>query len=128
MQFADPILSDKIIGKAANSNGQIPYEQAALEDRSAPRIKLSIPASLRPSGSPGFSVIIRDLSISGFAAEALTSMKPGTRVWIKIPTLSALQSKIEWNDGFVIGCSFDVLLNACILESILSHYRTIENR
>jgi hypothetical protein len=100
----------------------VSYDQAALEDRSAPRIKLRIPAQLRPSGFTGFSVIIKDLSLSGFSAEALTGMKPGTRVFLTIPGLGGLQAEIAWNDGTMIGCSFSNLLNKAVLDSVLQRF------
>jgi hypothetical protein len=102
------------------------YEQAALEDRCAPRIRLRIPASLRPSGFKGFSIIVKDLSLSGFSAEALTGMKAGTRVFITIPGLSALEAEIAWNDGTMIGCAFQNLLNQAVLDSILNRFSVVE--
>ena len=108
------------------AESQIDYATAAMEDRSAPRIKIQIPASLRQSGSSGFSVMIKDLSLSGFAAEALTGMRQGTRVWIAIPSLSPLQAEVEWNDGIMIGCSFNNLLNPAVLKSILDQYHSID--
>lgn len=98
------------------------YEDAAQEDRSAPRIKLKIPAQMRPSGSPAFSVIVRDLSLSGVACEALTGMSAGTRVWLTLPGLSALQAKIVWNDGTLVGCEFDTLLNVAVMENVLARF------
>ena len=98
------------------------YEDAAQEDRSAPRVRLNIPASMRPSGSPGFAVVVRDLSLSGVACEALTGMSAGTRVWLTLPGLSALQAKIVWNDGTVVGCEFDSLLNKAVHANILARF------
>lgn len=98
------------------------YEDAAQEDRSAPRVKLKIPAQMRPSGSPAFSVIVRDLSLSGVACEALTGMSAGTRVWLTLPGLSALQAKIVWNDGTLVGCEFDNLLNVAVMENVLARF------
>jgi hypothetical protein len=98
------------------------YEDAAQEDRSAPRVQLKIPASMRPSGSRGFAVIVRDLSLSGVACEALTGMSAGTRVWLTLPGLSALQAKIVWNDGTMVGCAFDTLLNPAVMQNILAHF------
>lgn len=102
--------------------GYLRYEDAAQEDRSAPRIRLHIPASMRPSGSTGFSVIVKDLSLSGVACEALTGMSAGTRVWLTLPGLAALQAKIVWNDGTMVGCEFDTLLNAAVHENILARF------
>lgn len=98
------------------------YEDAAQEDRSAPRVKLKIPAQMRPSGSPAFAVIVRDLSLSGVACEALTGMSAGTRVWLTLPGLSALQAKIVWNDGTMVGCEFDNLLNLAVMENVLARF------
>ena len=98
------------------------YEDAAQEDRSAPRVKLHIPASMRPSGSSGFAVLVRDLSLSGIACEALTGMSAGTRVWLTLPGLAALQAKIVWNDGTMVGCEFDSLLNPAVHANILARF------
>lgn len=98
------------------------YEDAAQEDRSAPRVRLKIPASMRPSGSPGFAVVVKDLSLSGVACEALTGMSAGTRVWLTLPGLSALQAKIVWNDGTMVGCEFDTLLNPAVMQNILARF------
>ena len=98
------------------------YEDAAQEDRSAPRVRLKIPAIMRPSGSPGFSVVVRDLSLSGVACEALTGMAPGTRIWLTLPGLAALQAKIVWNDGTTVGCEFTTLLNPAVLQNILARF------
>ena len=98
------------------------YEDAAQEDRSAPRVRLKIPAIMRPSGSPGFSVVVRDLSLSGVACEALTGMAPGTRIWRTLPVLAALQAKIVWNDGTTVGCEFTTLLNPAVLQNILARF------
>lgn len=106
--------------------GIISYADAAQEDRSAPRTKLRIPAQLRPSGFTGFSIIVKDLSLSGFAAEALTGMKAGTRVWLSLPGLAGLQAEMVWNDGTMVGCSFTNLLNPAVLESILKNFTIVE--
>ena len=104
------------------------YEHAAQEDRSAPRVKLNIPASMRPSAAPGFKVIVKDLSLSGVACEALTGMKAGTRVWLTLPGLSALQAEIMWNDGTMVGCAFTNLLNPAVLENILARFPVYGNK
>jgi PilZ domain len=104
------------------TNTYMRYEDAAQEDRSAPRVRLKIPASMRPSGSPGFSVVVKDMSLSGVACEALTGMTAGTRVWLTLPGLSALQAKIVWNDGTMVGCEFDTLLNPAVMQNILARF------
>ena len=57
------------------------YLVAAQEDRCAPRTRLQIPASLRPSGDKGFATTVHDLSLGGFSCEALSRMRSGALCW-----------------------------------------------
>jgi len=99
-----------------------PYTTAAQEDRCAPRTKLNIPATLRPSGSTGFATVVTDLSLGGFAAVAVTGMRPGTLCWLTLPTLGGLQAEIVWNDGATVGCAFATLMNPAVHDAIVARY------
>ena len=97
-----------------------PYAQAAQEDRCAPRIVLNIPAMLRPSGSSPFATNLIDLSIGGFAAQAVTGMHAGNLCWLTIGPFKGLQAEVVWNDGQLVGCSFANLLNPAVFDSIIN--------
>ncbi|MCB2074148.1 MAG: PilZ domain-containing protein [Novosphingobium sp.] len=99
------------------------YAVAAQEDRSAPRTRISIPASLRPSGSKGFQTVVRDLSLSGFSATALNRLHPGTVCWITLPGLESMQAQVVWWEEGMVGCAFDKLLSPIIHDNILSRWR-----
>lgn len=101
------------------------YNEAVLEDRSAPRIKLDIPATLRPSGVTGFGVHVTNLSLSGFACEATTGMPAGARCWLALPGLAPLQAEVIWNDGANVGCAFENVMNQSILNSILNRFGVV---
>jgi hypothetical protein len=94
------------------------YTVASQEDRCAPRTRLSMNAVLRPSGQTGFNVVVRDLSLGGFACEAVTSMRGGHLCWITLPGLGALQAQVVWNDGTMVGCAFENLLNQAVFEAL----------
>lgn len=98
------------------------YEQAAMEDRCAPRIKLRIPSMLRPSGNTAFAVVVTDLSIAGFQCEALTGMPSGTRCWLALPGLSPIESQVIWNNGRAVGCAFTNLMNQAVMDSIIRRF------
>jgi hypothetical protein len=98
------------------------YTDAALEDRSAPRIALNIHAILRPSGITGFSVIVTNLSLSGFACEATTGIAVGSRCWLSLPGLGALQAEVAWNNGITVGCGFSNLLNQAVLDAVVQRH------
>jgi hypothetical protein len=101
------------------------YDDAALEDRSSPRILLNIPGKLRPSGTTGFPVRVTNLSMSGFACEAITGMPGGARCWLALPGLAPLQAQLIWNNGQEVGCAFDTMLNRAVLDSILNRYGVV---
>jgi hypothetical protein len=101
------------------------YTEAALEDRSAPRISLDIPAILRPSGVTGFGVHVTNLSLSGFACDATTGMPVGSRCWLSLPGLAPLQAEVAWNNGVTVGCGFSNLLNQSVLDAIIDRFGII---
>ena len=94
------------------------YAIASQEDRCAPRTRLSMNATLRPSGQHGFGVVVRDLSLGGFACEAVTCMRAGHLCWVTLPGLGALQAQVVWNDGTMVGCAFENLLNPAVFEAL----------
>lgn len=96
------------------------YAKAAQEDRASPRIKLDLAAMLRPSGSHAFPTTLIDLSLGGFAAQAVTGMPAGTICWLSVGPLKGLQAEVVWNDGQTVGCAFANLLNPAVFDSILA--------
>jgi len=99
------------------------YALAAQEDRSAPRARLSIPASLRPSGARGFQTVVRDLSLSGYSATAITRIPVGTICWLTLPERETLPGRAIWWDNGLVGCAFDALLEIDDVEAILDRWR-----
>jgi hypothetical protein len=95
------------------------YATAAQEDRCAPRVKLELPAMLRPSGAQAFATTVVDLSLGGFAAKAVTGMHAGTLCWLSVGPLKGLQAEVVWNDGQNVGCAFANLLNPAVFESLV---------
>lgn len=99
------------------------YAIAAQEDRSAPRSRVSIPGNLRPSGSKGFQVQIKDLSLGGFSATAINRMHPGTVVWLSLPGLESQQAEVIWWEEGVVGCAFSQLLSPIVHDNLLARWR-----
>jgi hypothetical protein len=99
------------------------YAVAAQEDRSAPRTKISIPASLRPSGLRGFQTMVQDLSLSGFSAMAINRLNVGTLCWLSLPKMESMEAEVIWWNNGLVGCAFHQLLNPIIHDNILEHWR-----
>ena len=104
-------------------NTQDRYAIAAQEDRCSPRTRISIPASLRPSGSKGFQTAVNDLSISGFSAMAINRLHTGTVCWLSLPGLESMQCKVIWWNNGLVGCAFENLLSPIVQDSLLSRWQ-----
>ncbi len=98
------------------------YALAAQEDRSAPRSRVSIPATLRPSGSKGFQTVINDFSLSGFSATSINRLHPGAVVWMTIPGLESMQAQVIWWEEGQVGCAFEQLLSPIIHDNVLNRW------
>jgi hypothetical protein len=102
-----------------------PYRIAAQEDRSGPRTRLMIPATLRASGGRAFQSVVHDLSISGFSAASINRMHEGQLCWLTLPGLEALQAQVVWWDNCIVGCAFAELLSPIVHDNILQRYSNI---
>lgn len=107
----------------SNFTSQDRYATAAQEDRSSPRTRISIPASLRPSGSRGFQTVVQDLSLSGFSAMAINRLHPGTLCWLTIQGMESMEAQVIWWDNSLVGCAFNQLLNPIIHDNLLERWR-----
>ena len=99
------------------------YFTAAQEDRSAPRTRISIPASLRVSGGRGFQTVVHDLSMSGFCAAAVSRIRPGSVCWLTLPGMESLQADVVWWDNSLVGCAFNQMLSPIVLDNLLMRWR-----
>lgn len=107
-----------------NSAQSDKYAFAAQEDRSAPRTRLSIPATLRPAGAKRMQTVVRNLSLSGFSATAINRISNGTACWLTLPGIdAALPARVVWWENGLIGCSFEQLLSPIEHDTILARWR-----
>ena len=95
---------------------------ATLEDRSAPRQRVRMPATLRLAGDRGFAVVVHDISESGFACEALVRMRPGQRVFLTLPGLSPVSAQVVRHEASFTACAFDLLIHPAVLASITARF------
>lgn len=99
------------------------YGHAALEDRCSPRLRINLPARLRPSGGRAFQTMVSDLSLSGFCANAMERMVPGNRCWLSLPGMAAMKADVIWWESGRVGCAFETLLSPIVYDNILVRYR-----
>ena len=99
------------------------YAVAAQEDRSAPRTRIAIPASLRASGAKSIQTVVHDLSLSGFSCLSINRMHAGTVCWLQLPGLESLQAEVIWWNNSLIGCAFHSLLSPIVHDNILAKFQ-----
>jgi hypothetical protein len=104
------------------------YWLVAQEDRCAPRTRVAIPAGLRASGGRSFQTVVRDLSISGFSASAITRIEAGSLCWLTLPGLGALPAEVIWWRGNTVGAAFAHLLSPIVLDNLLLRWRNMPVR
>ena len=89
----------------------------ALEaPRRAERVPVRMQASLREQSYSKFDVLVSDLSTDGFRCETHYRVSPNALVWITLPGLSPLESRVVWAKGKSYGCIFARPLHIAVLE------------
>ena len=89
------------------------------KDRKADRASVDIDAGLRRRGASGVSVQILDLSTHGFRASTHLDLPPGADVWLKLPGLEAMHSRVAWMNGHCVGCEFVRPLHPAVLDMVV---------
>jgi hypothetical protein len=109
----------------ANNNAfqqNLPYSVASNEDRCAPRQRIRVAARMRFSCSSSFPTEVTDMSIAGFACDALLQTHPGTLCWLTLPGLGALEAEVVWHGKNGMGCAFKNLLNLAVLNHYVAKF------
>jgi len=99
------------------------YEHASQEDRSAPRLRVHIGATLRPAGGRACDTIIRDLSVGGFTATSPARLEAHNFCWLTIPGFPAMQAEVVWWEAGMIGAAFGSLIDHDVFDAIVTQYR-----
>lgn len=87
------------------------YEHASQEDRSSPRLRVHIAASLRAAGSRGFATIVRDIGLGGVTASAPNRIEPHTFCWLTLPGFEPIRGEAVWWEAGLVGLAFATLLS-----------------
>lgn len=89
--------------------------------RGAERVYINIPiAKLRQQAAHAITVVVRDLSRTGFRAEWPHPATPGKIFWLTLPGLAPISAKAVWIDNFVIGFRFDVPIHEAVFQRLLA--------
>lgn len=94
------------------------------DGRKAERRIVNLAAALREQGARTSKVVVVDISVGGFKAEAEAPHQIGDEVWLKLAGLEPRRSRVVWaRDGEKaqeIGCEFEWPLHPRELEVIIA--------
>jgi len=95
------------------------HADAVVEGRKAARAEVTVGAGLRQRGASGVSIQLLDLSTNGFRAATHLELEPGTDIWLRLPGLESLHSRVVWQRGHLIGGEFIRPLHPAVLDMIV---------
>jgi hypothetical protein len=90
------------------------------DGRKAERRIVNLAAALRDVGTKTGPIVVLDVSLGGFKADAAEPIEEGTEVWLKLPGFEAKRSRVIWTNGKEIGCEFEWPLHQSELDLIVS--------
>jgi hypothetical protein len=90
------------------------------DGRKAERRIVNLAGALRESGAKTAPIVVCDVSIGGFKADAPEPIEEGAEVWLKLPGFEAKRSRVIWTNGKEIGCEFEWPLHQRELDQIVA--------
>lgn len=78
---------------------------------------------LRRPGQHNYLVTVHNLSRHGCKLEFVERPSLDEWVWVKIPGLEALEARVCWVDGFVIGVEFRNEIHPAVFDLIMQRLR-----
>ena len=90
------------------------------EGRTAERRVVNLAASLREPGASLADAEVVNLSVGGFAAETDAVLEVGAHVWLKLPGLEPVNSRVVWVEANKAGFEFVTPLHPATLDLVLA--------
>ena len=93
-----------------------------IEGRRAERKLVGIAAHLRELGGSRLDVEVHDLSRTGFRVASVYNIPAGKRVFLTIPSFSAMEAQVAWRDLHGFGCKFVQPLHPAVFDMIAKRH------
>jgi hypothetical protein len=88
------------------------------DGRRAERKEVLLGAGLRQRGAHSVTVQVIDLSVTGFRAATHLQLFEGQDIWVKLPGLESIHSRVVWMKGHMIGAEFARPLHPAVLAMV----------
>ena len=94
----------------------------AISRRGGERRRVKLRALVREAGSARVDIDVVDLSAGGFRFQSFHTFSTGTRVFLSVPTLQALEALVVWRATNDYGCQFVRPIHAAVFETIAARF------
>lgn len=94
-----------------------------VEARAAERKSVGITAHLREFGGSRLDVEVHDLSLTGFLIACVYNVPVGARVYLTLPSFSAMEADVAWRNAKGFGCRFVQPLHPAVFDMIAARHR-----
>ncbi|KQN25457.1 hypothetical protein ASE86_04260 [Sphingomonas sp. Leaf33] len=91
---------------------------SAQDSRTTARHQVGVDAKARDRSGSRYKIRVLDLSRTGFKAECVHTIRPGTMIWLSLPGLQSLEAEVAWQRGEHIGAAFHQPLHAAVFDHI----------
>ena len=93
--------------------------EAAAGKRLRQRLRVDMRAEMRQPLRKGVPVCVTDLSVNGCRFETREPLAAERFVWLKLPGLEALYSRVAWASESEAGCEFDQPLHPAVVDRLV---------
>lgn len=90
----------------------------ASDRRRADRAAVRVEVDFRASGHKPFKVHIVDLSETGCRVDTLSKAHAGTRIWLTIGSMAAIEAIVRWSSPFGFGAEWVRPLHVSLVDHI----------
>ncbi len=88
----------------------------------AERKAVGIAAHLREFGGTRMDIEVHDLSRTGFRTACIFNVPVGARVYLTLPSFSAMEAVVAWRDKTGFGCKFLQPLHPAVFDMIAKRH------
>lgn len=98
---------------------QVPQKDLRKYSRRA----VNIAARLRDRGTSLIEVEVLDLSTNGCRIQTNVAIDPQSYVWLKLPGMEALFTRVIWVEDKLAGCEFLAPLHRGVIDLLVMNHR-----
>jgi hypothetical protein len=89
-----------------------------MERRRSPRTPLAADVEFRRKRETRYTIAMHDLSAHGARISSPERVIPGETVWVQLPSLQSLCSRVTWSSEWQSGIEFERPMHAAVFDMI----------